>query len=536
MPIRTICILAAILLHPFSGKAQDSLKSSNIPIVIINYGGSDIPDEPKVLAKLAIVDHPNKRNYIADTATFKCNILIERRGSSSQAFFPQISYSLKLIDSVGNDLNESLMGMPEEHDWILYAPYNDKTCLRNCLSYLISNRMGMYASRTKFCELYVNNEYQGLYVWMEKIKRDKNRVDIARLDTADLTGDELTGGYIFKIDKVTSAGGDGCRSQYRTSNGIQLVYQYEYPHFNDIRNAQKKYLCSYIDSFENSLISPQFANPQQGYRKYADINTFIDYFILNEISRNVDGYRLSTFIYKDKNDRLKIGPPWDYNLAWWNANYCQGSWETGWAWQFNSYCGGDPFPVPIWWDRMMSDSVFVNTLNCRYTSLRQTVLRETQLFEWIDSMAQITDEARTRHFKRWPILGSYVWPNPSPIPNTYSEEITAIKNFITGRLHWLDLNMPGSCRITETQDFVESAQYDVHPNPADNNLNIELPENTDGQIKMQLMNVYGTPIITEQLEPGNNIISLTSTPPGIYYFVINNSKIKFHTKKVVVSR
>ncbi|MFN8330210.1 MAG: T9SS type A sorting domain-containing protein [Saprospiraceae bacterium] len=96
--------------------------------------------------------------------------------------------------------------------------------------------------------------------------------------------------------------------------------------------------------------------------------------------------------------------------------------------------------------------------------------------------------------------------------------------------------MPGSCRITETQDFVESAQYDVHPNPADNNLNIELPENTDGQIKMQLMNVYGTPIITEQLEPGNNIISLTSTPPGIYYFVINNSKIKFHTKKVVVSR
>ena len=134
MPIRTICILAAILLHPFSGKAQDSLKSSNIPIVIINYGGSDILDEPKVLAKLAIVDHPNKRNYIADTATFKCNILIERRGSSSQAFFPQISYSLKLIDSVGNDLNESLMGMPEEHDWILYAPYNDKTCLRNCLS------------------------------------------------------------------------------------------------------------------------------------------------------------------------------------------------------------------------------------------------------------------------------------------------------------------------------------------------------------------------------------------------------------------
>lgn len=536
MHFRLICTLAAILFTGISVKAQDSLKSSNIPIVMINSDGTVIPDEPKVLAKLAIVDHLNQRNYTSDTATFKCNILIERRGSSSQAFFPQISYSLKLIDSTGNDLNASLMGMPEEHDWILYATYNDKTCLRNCLSYLISNRMGMYASRTKFCELYVNNEYQGLYVWMEKIKRDKNRVDIARLDTADLSGEELTGGYIFKIDKVTSAGGAGCTSQYATSNGIRLVYQYEYPHYNDIRNEQKKYLCSYIDSFENSLVSPQFANLQQGYRKYADINTFIDYFILNEISRNVDGYRLSTFIYKDKNDKLKIGPPWDYNLAWWNANYCQGAWENGWAWQFNSYCGGDPFPVPIWWDRMMSDSGFVNALNCRYTTLRKTVLQEKQLFEWIDSMAQITEEARTRHFERWPILGSYVWPNPSPIPNTYAEEIASIKNWITKRLHWLDLNMPGSCRITETPDFSESIQYYAYPSPADNNLTIVLPEYINGNISMQLINMYGTPILTGHLDPENNIIALTSTPPGIYYLVINNSKINFHTKKVVITR
>ena len=475
--IRSFLLYLSAVICSMTSYAQDSLRSSNLPLVLISSPIIPIPDEPKINAHIAIIDHPTKRNFVKDTPTFESDMLIETRGSSSQSFFPQKSFSLKFIDSTGEDYNASVMDMPEEHDWILYAPYNDKTCQRNVLSYLVSNEIGMYASKTKYCELYINGDYQGIYVWMEKIKRDKNRVDIAKLDSADLSSEDLTGGYIFKIDKTTSAGGEGCLSNYPASTGTHLVYQYEYPQFEDLQDEQKKYLCSYIDSFEKSLVSPLYRDTAKGYRRFVDVNSFFNYFILNEISRNVDGYRLSTFLYKDRNAKIHIGPPWDYNLAWWNADYCQGSWDNGWSYQFNSYCPTDPFPVPFWWDRFLSDTGFTNALKCRYSELRRNVLQEKQLFYWIDSIAHITDEARARHFAKYPILGKYVCPNPSPLPQTFEQEIAALKVFIVLRLRWLDDNMPGTCRISNSiEGSKDEYQLFIHPQPVKDICFLNTPE------------------------------------------------------------
>lgn len=200
--MKVFLLLLTLLISHVSWSQIDLLRSSDLPIISIDTRGQTIIDEPKITARIQIRDRVGKRNTPQDTPVFETEMGIELRGSTSQFLFPQKPYSIQFYDSAGQDFNVSVMGMPEEHDWILYAPYNDKTCLRNVLSYELANRMGMYAPRTKYCELLLNGEYLGIYVWMEKIKRDRNRVDIARLNPQDTSGSELTGAYIFKIDKV----------------------------------------------------------------------------------------------------------------------------------------------------------------------------------------------------------------------------------------------------------------------------------------------------------------------------------------------
>jgi len=163
-----------------------------LPNIQINTYSAEIVDEPKIKGYLEI--------YQGDDKIEEHNIGIEIRGSSSQ-FFDKKSYGFETWDEEGEDLNVSLAGYPEEEDWILYGPYSDKSLIRNVLIYNLSNQIGRYATKTKLYNLTINNEFLGVYVLMEKIKRDKNRVDISKNKSEDISG-----GYIIKIDKPT---GDG---------------------------------------------------------------------------------------------------------------------------------------------------------------------------------------------------------------------------------------------------------------------------------------------------------------------------------------
>ncbi len=409
-------------------------EGSDIPLLVINTNSVPIPDEPKIDGTLKIVDNGvGNLNFPTDPTLFYNGYIgIEQRGSSSSTF-PQKSYGFETRDALGVDLNASLLGMPDEHDWILYAPYNDKTCMRNILTYHLANQMGNYASRTKLCEVILNNEYDGIYVLMEKIKRDNNRVNISKLLPTDNDGDQLTGGYIVKIDKSTGSGTGSWTSSFPASTGQNINFQYHYPDGEDITDQQRVYIQEYIDSFEVALNSPSFQDPLIGYRKFAKTETFIDFWLINELSKNVDGYRLSTFLHKDKyslDGRLRMGPVWDFNLAWWNADYCAGNEYTGFAYEFNSICGGDAWVVPFWWSRLMQDPSFQKELKCRYATLRQTIFSENYLNNYIDSVANYISNAQSRHFEKWPILGVYTWPNPSPLPQSFDEEIAALKQWI----------------------------------------------------------------------------------------------------------
>lgn len=432
----------------FNKNSKATFTSSDLPIIVINTNNINIPDTPKIAAHMGIIyNGEGVRNYLTDPYNnYNNKIGIELRGSTSMNF-PQKSYSIETRDVNGLEHDTVVLGMPEENSWILYAPYNDKTCLRNVLTYALSNKMGNYAARTRYCELVLNGQYMGIYVWMEKIKRDSMRVDISKLKETDTIGDQLTGGYIIKIDKPNGSGGnDGWNSLYQSSLNKNIRFLYDYPDNLTINTPQKNYIKAYIDSFEVALKSTYYNNPLTGYRKFIDVNSFIDYIIVNEISKNVDSYRLSAFLYKDRYThcgKLHIGPVWDYNIAWWNANYCGGNSYTGWAYNFNSVCN-DTYTVPFWWAKLLQDTTFKNNLKCRYTHLRQNILSNAAIFSLIDSTAAKLNEAQSRHFEKWPILGVYTWPNPTPYASTYQGEITAIKNWIQNRLNWVDANMGGN--------------------------------------------------------------------------------------------
>jgi hypothetical protein len=306
----------------------------------------------------------------------------------------------------------------------------------------LSNEMGHYASRTVFCEVFINNVYQGNFIGMEEIERDPERVDIAKLKKSDTTGDALTGGYIIKIDKFTGAGGAGFYSNYPPSNttGSDFIfYQYDYPEDDKIQPQQAAYIENYVDSFESALYGPNYADTAIGYRRYADERSFIDYMFINEISKNVDGYRLSSYYYKNKQSKggkLMAGPVWDYDIAWDNADYCAAYIDTGWDYLHDYVCPGDA--TPAHWERMRQDSLFNAHVYCRWSSLRQGILSDSALFAYIDANTDYINESQIRNFLRWPELGLYTWPEPQPNPPTYAAEILRLKEWITARTAWLD--------------------------------------------------------------------------------------------------
>lgn len=492
--------------------------SSNLPIVVINTLSQTIQDDPKITCDMGIIyNGTGIRNYMTDPFTdYNGKIGIEIRGSSSQ-MFPKKSYGVETRDALGFSNNVSLLGMPAENDWILYAPYTDKSLMRDVMVYQFGNDCGRYAPRTRFVELVINGEYMGVYVLEEKIKIDNGRVDIASLNPGDTLGDELTGGYILKIDKFTG-GSDYFMSTYLSPTGSQIPFLYHDPEGLELHPLQQNYIQGFIQDFEDALFGPSFNDPVTGYRGYIHVGSFIDYFLANEFSRNVDGYRLSTYFYKDKNSNdslLHIGPLWDFNLALGNADYCDGGLTTGWAYEFDLVCGGDGYQIPRWWYRLLEDTVFVNELKCRYLDLRSGILSDTYLMNQIDSMANVLDESQQRNYLKWPILGMYVWPN-NYVGNSFQEEIDYLKNWVIQRMTWLDANMPGACPNLGLEDQ-QTFEFSIYPNPASDQVQIVLHQPAK---KLSLFSISGELIIEEKVHSQQMQIDVSGLSNGVYFVVI----------------
>ncbi len=513
-----------------------NITSSNLPLVVINTNGTSIIDEPKIPADMKIIFHDDlSRNYQTDPGNvYDGKIGIEIRGASS-AGYPQKPYGLETRDSNGANLNVSLLGMPADNDWVLLSHYNDKVYMRNALSFEIFRRMGHYAPRLRHCEVILNNQYQGIYMFGEKIKQGKNsRVNIARLTMLDDSGDDVTGGYIFKTD-YDDGYGTYWTSSFSPLNrpGGVVKFVYHVPKADELIDAQKDYIRNHIKTVETALYSNNFTDENTGYRYYIDVNSFVDYFIISELSRNVDAYKKSRFFYKDKdsNDRrVYSGPVWDYDWAWKNMYDCSLLSNTngsGWAYRINE-CNVSPVP-PSWEVRMLQDPYFANAINARYFSLRKNILSETYINNFIDSVANLVTEAQIRHEKKWKTLGKNVGaPEIDAQPTTFAGDITKFKNWITTRLTWLDANMLGES--TADSEINTYANLQIYPNPVQNELNIK----ADTGIKnIAFYNSLGQQMLNVQ--SGNNNLSVDTSewPRGIYIVNIMLNDGQRTTRKIV---
>lgn len=441
----------ALAVLGFSGSVGgQTLTSTTLPILEIDVAHADIPDEPKVVAAMRLVyNGPGVANSPGGpTSEYVGDVGIELRGSTSQTLFPKTGYGLELRTAANADTSARLLGMPREEDWVLHGPYSDKTLVRNAFAYTLAGELMDYAPRVRFVELLLGGEYRGIYLLTERIKRDGDRVDIARLDGDDVAGDSLTGGYILKFDKLTAeadAGGAGFTLPAVGLPGARpskLVFHYPRP--DRIAPEQAAYILGVIDRFEGRLAAPNFDDPAAGYAPLIDLQSFVDFALVNEATYNGDAYRLSTFLSKDRDDRdgegrLRMGPVWDFNLALANRDFCPGPGPEGWMWRFNELCPDDFFYAPFWWPRLFDSRTFRRALADRYQALRQNgPLATAALHRRLDSLAaELPADAVARNFERWPVLGKRVWPNDY-IADSHADAVGYVRGWLEARMEWMD--------------------------------------------------------------------------------------------------
>ena len=510
---------------------------SNLPIVKINTNGGTIVDEPKIMANMQVIDNATGINYFEDT-TYQYNSFcgIELRGFTSMSYDKK-SYTVETRFEDGSNNNVPLLGLPQENDWVFHGPYSDKSLMRNALAQHIGAGMVKWTPRTRFVELIINDEYRGIYLVTEKIKIDKNRLDIATLKPTDITGDQLTGGYIISIDRDQEG---SWNSPYMGRTGsVDVPFSYVDPKYEELQPEQREYIKEYIIAFETALIGSNFKDPELGYRAYIDVESFVDYFIITELSRDLDGYRVSVFFHKDKdskNGKITMGPFWDYNLCFGNANFMEAFNTEGWAEE--GIGRADAYEIPFWWDRFRQDPYFETVLKYRWEELRETIISKESITHFIDSCYHLLDDAQIRNFYKFDILSSYIWPNYY-IGESYANEVAYLDTWVSDRIDWLDKQIE---QITPS--FVPdalanntSSPFDItvsSPIPFDQYFDLDINLKQAASVRIEVNDLLGKSVYNYKLDAkyGNNTLRIysrnlsTYSSTYIYTVYINNTPAK----------
>lgn len=500
--------------------------SSNLPLIIINSFGTNISHDRKIEGAAQAVDGGKERTRLTGPVDYSGRCLLNIRGRASLRY-PKNSFTMKTIDGEGDSASVSILGFPPESDWVLYAPYPDKTLMRDVLGYELHSEMGHWAPRTRFVEVFVSQDgerlsrrdYVGVYVLVERITRNKSRVDITKLKPSDNSEPEITGGYVFKKDHIDSGGGpmggEGfgagpvsqstragyptgpggfpadpkgfeppARVTYSTSSSSSshssssrmvtnhigyaasfnpwransgMIYRDEFespprdeegfktthtnqfyfvePEPDELTAVQKAWLKNYLNEAEAAIFGPAFTDSKNGYRAYIDPDSFIDYHLITETTKNVDGFRFSVYYHKDRAGKIKADPIWDWNLSFGNANGKEGWIPEYWLWpQLDD-------KEYTWYRRLFEDPDFGQRYVDRFSQLRTNVLATQKVLGRVDELAALLQESQKRNFERWPILGRAINPNYF-VGSSYDEELNFMKKFIQTRLDWIEQQFP----------------------------------------------------------------------------------------------
>lgn len=506
--------------------------NSNLPLVILNTYGEEISGDNRTRGAVRVIDPGTRRAAITGPADHDGRCVLNIRGNVSRRY-PKHSLTLRTIDELDDKRGVALLDMPKENEWILYAPYVDKSLMRDVLAYELSHRMGQWAPRTRYVEVFLNesrgplgrSHYAGVYVLEERVSRARDRVNIKRIEPDDTTEPDITGGYLIKKDHpsraprartqaerwrrrpdlpaaarmalpsgpggfpgdpadfldsltnppgaaaaerrfprrrgpetnaeaaepvtnyvgfLTRTGtGPGSESRHYPDSEItpdpdgfstamqRIHFFYVEPEPDEITAVQRAWLLEHFNAFERALYGPAFQDPLRGYRDYLDIDSFIDHHLLQEVAKNVDAFRFSTYFHKDRGGKIRLGPVWDMNLTFGNTRSYGTHDPKHWLWPYLDDQGYSYFR------RLFEDADFGQRYVDRWAELRAGPWATSKVLAFIDQTTARLEEAQRRNFVRWPVLGEEIRPNYF-VGTNYASEVRWLRDWVEARLAWID--------------------------------------------------------------------------------------------------
>jgi hypothetical protein len=363
---------------------------------------------------MRVIHRPERRaNIVSDKPNqYVGRIAVELRGHSSQ-IFPKKSYSLELRDRKGEGRDVGLLGMQEDDDWVLTANYSDKSLMRNALAYRTAREVaGRYAPQTRHVEVVLNGNYRGVYLLTQKIELGGGRV-------------EAEDGWILELVFGYQALGERRFTSPRTRRPL-LFTDPDDPGRREAAATRRD-----VVRFERALYGKRFRHPTRGWRAHADPAAAMDYVLLQELFGNQDAFHASTYFHRPPGGRIVFGPLWDFDIAMGNTTMTAFRSTAGWNF------GGRPYVGRLW-----QDARFRRGLAVRWRKLQESGLRQ-RLRRMIAQDARQLRGAQERNFRRWPILGRYVWPNPvDPRTGRYRpswrSEVAYLRRWLDARVSWMN--------------------------------------------------------------------------------------------------
>ncbi|MBR2046306.1 MAG: CotH kinase family protein [Agathobacter sp.] len=404
---------------------------------VYDASGDRVKNDEVVGATIQYFDSSTENNHLVDVATIEERATIRIRGTSSRDY-DKNGYLIEFKEeNLIDNKKVSLSGMTADSEWVLHGPFLDKTLIRNYLCYNLAGEMMDYAPNVRFCEAFLNGEYMGVYLIVEKIEYNANgRINIEKADP-----DMEQTAYIIEIDRKNEV----------TTQSIETFSRYSYTNYNTHANAgymkivypgiglteaQKQYIIDDISKFEKALYSFDYNDKDKGYEAYIDVDSFVDYFLINEFTLNYDAMELSKYFYKNIGGKITMCV-WDFNSAFDYYEYTVVSPETF------------MMQSSLWYNYLFKDEAFVERVVSRYFQLRESVFSEEYLYKYIDDTVAYLGPAIERNYEKWgySFLSEYNGKNydylvpESRNVRSYDEAISQLKDCIHTRISHMDANM-----------------------------------------------------------------------------------------------
>lgn len=418
---------------------EEDVFCTHLPVIMIDTDGQSIPgqayyDEDMnrhytttpdggtyVIASVRIVDREGTNHHTSDEASIASQARIRVRGHSSRHFI-KLGYSLNFVDETEANVAYSVMGMDPHHEWVMHGPILDKTLIRNYMWYNIAGEIMDYAPNVRFCEAFLNGRYMGVYLMVESITAGKNG---ARLPLSIDKKNNTFTGYCLRLDRGSRAEKDmNTFSMYTYQTGS--IMDSVYPGTSNLTPELKNAIQDDFSAFERLLYSVDYNHEKYGYRAHIDVDSFVDYFLLNEFTSNYDAGMLSTYIYKEVGGRYKLCV-WDFNSAL--DNYQE------------QIADPETFLLQdrVWFNALFRDGAFTERVISRYRELRETYLNEEYLDRYIDETVAYLGDAIDRNYERWDEGFNYdLLIPPERNPDSYEEAVDDMKQYIHVRGEWMD--------------------------------------------------------------------------------------------------